>query len=162
MMHKEIKRGKKTVAIIISLLTITVALYIYQFSKITFGKNITEEIGLEAILVVLTLIVLIKETKKCKIAYKYCVISDKLIINKISSKVEENVESLKIKDIIYIGEKSNVPKEYSKCKCSRHYIRKFDKAKKLLCIYKKEGKIYKFVFEPSDTLVSRIKSSSQH
>ena len=69
---------------------------------------------------------------------------------------------IKIKDIIYIGEKSNVPKEYSRCKCSRHYIRKFDKAKKLLCIYKKEGKIYKFVFEPSDTLVSRIKSSSQH
>ena len=158
-MHKEIKRGKKTVAIIISLLTITVALYIHQFSKMTFGKNITEEIGLEAILVVLTLIVLIKETKKCKIAYKYCVISDKLIINKISSKVEENVESLKIKDIIYIGEKSNVPKEYSKCKCSRHYIRKFDKNKKFLCIYRKQGKIYKFIFEPSDTLVARIKHS---
>ena len=159
MMHKEIKKGKKTVAIIISLLTITVALYIHQFSKMTFGKNITEEIGLEAILVVLTLIVLIKETKKCKIAYKYCVISDKLIINKISSKVEENVESLKIKDIIYIGEKSNVPKEYSKCKCSRHYIRKFDKNKKFLCIYRKQGKIYKFIFEPSDTLVARIKHS---
>ena len=159
MMHKEIKRGKKTVAIIISLLTITVALYIHQFSKMTFGKNITEEIGLEAILVVLTLIVLIKETKNCKIAYKYCVISDKLIINKISSKVEENVESLKIKDIIYIGEKSNVPKEYSKCKCSRHYIRKFDKNKKFLCIYRKQGKIYKFIFEPSDTLVARIKHS---
>lgn len=158
-MHKEIKKGKKTVAIIISLLTITVALYIHQFSKMTFGKNITEEIGLEAILVVLTLIVLIKETKNCKIAYKYCVISDKLIINKISSKVEENVESLKIKDIIYIGEKSNVPKEYSKCKCSRHYIRKFDKNKKFLCIYRKQGKIYKFIFEPSDTLVARIKHS---
>ncbi|WP_370773988.1 hypothetical protein [Clostridium sp.] len=158
-MHKEIKRGKKTVAIIISLLTITVALYIHQFSKMTFGKNMTEEIGLEIILVVLTLIVLIKETKKCKIAYKYCVISDKLIINKINSKVEENVESLKIKDIIYIGEKANVPKEYSRCKCSRHYIRKFDKNKKLLCIYKKQGKIYKFIFEPSDTLIARIKHS---
>lgn len=158
-MHKEIKRGKKTVAIIISLLTITVALYIHQFSKMTFGKNMTEEIGLEIILVLLTLIVLIKETKKCKIAYKYCVISDKLIINKINSKVEENVESLKIKDIIYIGEKANVPKEYSRCKCSRHYIRKFDKNKKFLCIYKKQGKIYKFIFEPSDTLIARIKHS---
>ena len=158
-MHKEIKRGKKTVAIIISLLTITVALYIHQFSKMTFGKNMTEEIGLEIILVVLTLIVLIKETKKCKIAYKYCVISDKLIINKINSKVEENVESLKIKDIIYIGEKANVHKEYSRCKCSRHYIRKFDKNKKFLCIYKKQGKIYKFIFEPSDTLIARIKHS---
>ena len=159
MMHKEIKEGKKTVAIIISLLTITVALYIHQFSKMTFGKNITEELGVEVILVVLTLMVLIKEIKKCKMAYKYCVISDKLIINKISSKEEENVESLKIKDIIYIGDKANVPKEYSKYKCSRHYIRKFDKNKKFLCIYKKHGKIYKFIFEPSDTLVARIKHS---
>ena len=161
-MHKEIKQGKKTVAIIISLLTITVALYIYQFSKMTLGRNVTIKFILEALLIMTTLIVLFIETRKCKIAYKYCIISDKLIINKINSKNEENVESLKIKDIFYIGEKSNVPKEYSRCKCSRHYMRKFDKAKKLLCIYKKEGKIYKFVFEPSDTLVSRIKSSSQH
>ena len=159
MMHKEIKEGKKTVAIIISLLTITIALYIHQFSKMTFGKNITEELGLEVILVVLTLMVLIKEIKKCKMAYKYCVISDKLIINKISSKEEENVESLKIKDIIYIGDKANVPKEYSKCKCSRHYITKFDKNKKFLCIYRKHGKIYKFIFEPSDALVARMKHS---
>ena len=159
MMHKEIKEGKKTIAIIISLLTITIALYIHQFSKMTFGKNITEELGLEVILVVLTLMVLIKEIKKCKMAYKYCVISDKLIINKISSKEEENVESLKIKDIIYIGDKANVPKEYSKCKCSRHYITKFDKNKKFLCIYRKHGKIYKFIFEPSDALVARIKHS---
>lgn len=158
MMHKEIKESKKTIAIIISLLTITGALYTYQFFKMTFGKNMNFEIVLEIILGILTLIVLIKETKKCKIAYKYCVISDKLIINKISSKIEENVESLKIKDIVYIGEKCNVPKEYTKCKCSRHYIRKFDKNKKLLCIYKKQGKIYKFIFEPSDTLISRIKN----
>ena len=159
MMHKEIKEGKKTVAIIISLLTITVALYIYQFSKMTFGKSITEEIGIEVILVILTLIVLIKETRKCNMAYKYCVISDKLIINKINSKVEENVESLKIKDIIYIGEKANVPKEYNKCKCSRHYIRKFDRNKKFLCIYKKQGKIYKFIFEPSYVLIDIINHS---
>lgn len=159
MMHKEIKEGKKTSAIIISLLTITVALYIHQFSRMTFGKNVTKELWVEVILGVLTLIVLIKEAKKCKSAYKYFVISDKLIINKISSRVEENLESLKIKDIIYIGEKSNVPKEYSKCKCSRHYIRKFDKNKKFLCIYRKQGKVYKFIFEPSDALVARIKHS---
>lgn len=158
-MHKEIKESKKTVAIIISLLTITAALYIYQFFKMTFGKNMNMLVELEIVLAVLTLIVLLKETKKCKIAYKYCVISDKLIINKISNRVEENVESLKIKDIVYIGEKCNGPKEYVKCRCSRHYIRKFDKDKKLLCVYKKEGKIYKFIFEPSDTLIARIKKA---
>ena len=65
-MHKEIKRGNKTIAIIISLLTVTVALYIHEFSRITFGKNATKGLWLEVILGVLTLIVVIKETKKCK------------------------------------------------------------------------------------------------
>ena len=81
-----------------------------------------------------------------------------LIINKIKSKNEENVESVKIKDILYIGEKNNAPKEYNKCKCVKHYIRKINNEKKLLCIYRKNGKVYRFVFEPSDTLISRIKS----
>ena len=58
----------------------------------------------------------------------------------------------------YIGEKNNAPKEYNKCKCVKHYIRKFNNEKKLLCIYRKNGKVYRFVFEPSDTLISRIKS----
>ena len=78
--------------------------------------------------------------------------------DKIKSKNEENVESVKIKDILYIGEKNNAPKEYNKCKCVKHYIRKFNNEKKLLCIYRKNGKVYRFVFEPSDTLISRIKS----
>ena len=150
-MHKEIKRGKKTIAIIVSLLTITVTLYIYQFFKINFEKNIEIKYCAEVFLIIIT-------TSKCKLSYKYCIISDKLIINKIKSKNEENVESVKIKDILYIGEKNNAPKEYNKCKCVKHYIRKFNNEKKLLCIYRKNGKVYRFVFEPSDTLISRIKS----
>ena len=49
MMHKEIKESKKTVALVISLLTITLALYIYQFFKMNFGKNIAIEGGVEGI-----------------------------------------------------------------------------------------------------------------
>ena len=157
-MHKEIKRGKKTIAIIVSLLTITVTLYIYQFFKINFEKNIEIKYCAEVFLIIITLIVVCKQTSKCKLSYKYCIISDKLIINKIKSKNEENVESVKIKDILYIGEKNNAPKEYNKCKCVKHYIRKFNNEKKLLCIYRKNGKVYRFVFEPSDTLISLIKS----
>ena len=67
-MHKEIKQGKKTVAIIISLLTITVALYIYQFSKMTLGRNVTIKFILEALLIMTTLIVLFIDTRKCKSA----------------------------------------------------------------------------------------------
>ena len=153
-MHKEIKRGKKTIAIIVSLLTITVTLYIYQFFKINFEKNIEIKYCAEVFLIIITLIVVCKQTSKCKLSYKYCIIYDKLIINKIKSKNE----SVKIKDILYIGEKNNAPKEYNKCKCVKHYIRKFNNEKKLLCIYRKNGKVYRFVFEPSDTLISRIKS----
>lgn len=127
-MHKEIKRGKKTIAIIVSLLTITVTLYIYQFFKINFEKNIEIKYCAEVFLIIITLIVVCKQTSKCKLSYKYCIISDKLIINKIKSKNEENVESVKIKDILYIGEKI-MSKEYNKCKCVKHYIRKFNNEK---------------------------------
>ena len=56
-MHKEIKRGKKTIAIIVSLLTITVTLYIYQFFKINFEKNIEIKYCAEVFLIIITLIV---------------------------------------------------------------------------------------------------------
>ena len=45
MMHKEIKEGKKTSAIIISLLTITVALYIHQFSRMILEKMLLKSYG---------------------------------------------------------------------------------------------------------------------
>ena len=51
-MHKEIKRGKKTIAIIVSLLTITVTLYIYQFFKINFEKNIEIKYCAEVFLII--------------------------------------------------------------------------------------------------------------
>ena len=70
-MHKEIKRGKKTIAIIVSLLTITVTLYIYQFFKINFEKNIEIKYCAEVFLIIITLIVVCKQTSKCKLSYKY-------------------------------------------------------------------------------------------
>ena len=75
---------------------------------------------------------------------------------KIDNKGEENIESLKLKDIIYIGEKSNIPKEYNKIKFNRYYTRDFHINKKIYCIYKKNGKISKFVFEPSNKLITCV------
>lgn len=157
-MHKEVKQGRKTVAIVISLITITIALYIHQFSKLAMDKNIGIKIFLEVAVAVITCLILFRETKRCKIAYKYSIISDKLIINKINRKIEENVESLKIKDIIYIGDICNAPKEYTKGKYSKHYIMDFEIKGKCVCIYKKQDRICKFVFKPSNTLIERVNS----
>ena len=68
-MHKEIKRGKKTIAIIVSLLTITVTLYIYQFFKINFEKNIEIKYCAEVFLII-TINILFKFNKKNKLAIK--------------------------------------------------------------------------------------------
>lgn len=155
-MHKEVKQGRKTVAIIISLITITIALYIYQFSKLTMDKNMEIKVFLEVAVAVITCLILFRETKRCKISYKYSIISDKLIINKISRKIEENVESLKIKDIIYIGDICNAPKQYTRGKYNKHYIMDFETKGKCVCIYKKHNKICKFVFKPSNTLIERV------
>lgn len=155
-MHREFREGKRVIAIVTSLITITIALYIYQFATIMVGNNSSTIIILEIILCIFTLIILKREMRKCKVVYKYCIISDKLIINKIENKCEENVESLKIKDILYIGECCKVPKEFNKGRCCRHYIRSFDKNKKFCCVYQKNGQISKFIFEPSNVLVDRI------
>ena len=72
---------------------------------------------------------------------------DKFLINNSSNK-----------DILYIGDKANTPKEYTKYKCNKHYIRRFDKSKKFICVYKKQNEICKFEFEPSDILLSRVKN----
>lgn len=157
-MHREVRQGKKVNAIIISLLAITFALYIYQYSKLLIGHKDEILVGVSIFLILGTLFVLFKEVKKCKISYKYSIISDKLIINKIKDREESNVENLRMTDILYIGERKNMPKEYIKGKLRRHYIRNLNKNKKLICIYRKNDKINKFMFEPSCTLEERIKN----
>lgn len=156
-MHKEINKQNKVVALIISLTMITITLYVHRFIKITMVKNGKITQMTDIIILLIIAFILVNEFRRCKIAYKYSVISDKLIINRINSNSEKNIESIKFKDILYIGIKRNTPKEYSIIKCNRYYTKNFNRSKTCCCVYKKDGKVEKFLFDPSNKLMNCVK-----
>lgn len=155
-MYREVVQGKKVPAIIVSLFTITIALYIFeavQLSKVNY-KHFDEAVA--SILIIITTIISIVEFKRCTSSYRYSLIADKLIINKIVKRQDENLESIKIKDIVYIGKRNNMPKEYCKCKNIDNYISTALIENKCYCVYKRQDKYVKFTFAPSEIMLNRL------
>ncbi|MBB6625046.1 hypothetical protein [Clostridium gasigenes] len=156
MMHREVVAKKKVPVIAISLLVITVVLYLFQGIKsIGLDEHIIGDL-LNTVLLIVASIVILKEFRGCSLSYKYAIISDKLMVNKINSKNEENLESIKICDIIYVGKKRQIPKEYSNIKNTRNYLCNVIREETYYCIYKNSGKVFKFAFQPSDKFIQTI------
>ena len=157
-MHREIVEERKLLAIINSLLIITIALYINSFMRISIvGNKIFQRIATIGIIFVVFLIVL-QEIKRCRVCYKYSIISDKLIINAIDLRKKENLKTLSLnaKDILYIGTKKNLPKQYCKCKVHKYHTRDLENKGKLYCVYLKNGKVQSFVFKPSEKFIDKM------
>ena len=109
----------------------------------------------EFILLLFTIIFIILEYLSCKVAYKYLLIADKLIINKIYHGNETNLESIKLSNILYIGKRKDIPKEY-RLKCTGKYTCELFGHDKIYCVYKKDNEVSIFNFEPSEDFIRRI------
>jgi hypothetical protein len=155
-MHKEVVRGRKIPAIMISLLAITIALYVVEITEIMIGKTFQIYRVIDIILLIMIVFVLFKEFKYCSLAYKYSIIADKLIINKLNSKGDNILESIRIQDIVFIGKRIEIPKNISKTKSRGNYLSSITTTKRYYCIYEKDGQLMKFSFEPSERLLKRI------
>ena len=59
-------------------------------------------------------------------------------------------------DVLFIGEKSNMPKEYHATKRSKRYLCNIIGAKSYYCVYKSGNKIRKIKFQPSEKFISKI------
>lgn len=156
MMHKEVVTRRKVIAIVMSVLCITLALYIYEGIKLL---NIPNEIlnnFLNFVLAIFVLCMLGVEYRSCKISYKYSLIADKFIINQIEREQEKNVESVKISNIVYIGTKEEMPRNYSRVKLTKNCICDGIIEKRYVCVYKKNEQLCKINFQPSEYLVERI------
>lgn len=155
MMHKEVVERKKTHVLVITLLFVTFMLYVLDGIEALKIPNafILRSCNIAVFLITLALVV--AEYFSCRISYKYSIIADKLIINRIFRGNETNLESIKINNIVYIGKKCNIPKEYKK-KCNGSYGCDMFKYDSLWCAYQKDDKKYIFSFQPSEDLVKRI------
>lgn len=156
MMHREVVATRKVPVIAILLLLTTIVLYVYKFIELIGLRE--KFIGgiLSTTILIFSFIIALKELRSCSLSYKYQIIGDKLIVNKIKSKNEENLESVNICNIIYVGRKCEIPKVYSNVKNKKSYLCNIIGEETYYCLYKKDGKVSKFAFQPSDKFIKRI------
>ncbi|WP_416179383.1 hypothetical protein [Clostridium sp. HCS.1] len=156
MMHREIVEKKRIPVITMILLYITVILYISEaIERSEYNHHIIGHV-VNILLIIIAVVLIIKQIRSCFVSYRYALIADKLIINLIRNKEEKNLESIRMSDVLYIGEKANMPKEYQAMKRVKHYLCNRIGAKSYYCIYKSGDKIKKIKFQPSDKFISRI------
>lgn len=153
-MHKEIVTRKTTPVVVAVLFVIVALLYIYEggcylkFTHITFLK----------ITIYFMILALISfEILKSRVYYKYSVIANKLIINKISGNKQKNIESINISDIIYIGTDLSSCKKFS-ARSNGKYSFLLDGNKRYYCVYENNNEYYSFAFTPSRELLKYIKT----
>lgn len=156
MMHREVVAKKRVPVITMGLFLVTIMLYLDKgVERLGYGKNVIGH-TVDLALVLVSMFFIIKQIIGCSVSYKYAVIADKLIINLIKNKGEENLESIKISDVLYIGEKSRMPKEYQNLRKSKKYLFDTIGTKSYYCVYKKDDKLVKIKFQPSDKFIMNI------
>lgn len=91
--------------------------------------------------------------QKCRLRYKYCIIDNELIIERIKGAKRKVELNLNVKNIISIDKSSEKRNDIEKiynftCGCKRKDVYR--------CLFKKEGRIYSFYFSPSGNLLNRL------
>ena len=155
-MHKEFVVKNRSHSIITIMLVITFMLYAFDVIEIVKRTNKNLAYSSYFIVAIATVLFIAKQYLICRTCYKYSIIANKLIINKIFRNSEENMSSISIKDIVYIGRRNKVPKEYktrSEGKYSFYSIR-FNTD---CCVYNKNGSLAMFDFKPSEKFIARLK-----
>lgn len=156
MMHREVVAKRKIPVIAMLLLVITIVLYLSEAIEAMGLEDdfIGETLNMSLLLG--TFIIILRELKSCGLAYKYAIIADKLIINKIESNNEENLESIKMSEIVYVGKKCDMPKTYKFIKNRKKHLCNIVGDETYYCIYKYNGKVIKFSFQPSNKFIESI------
>ncbi|MEG1003821.1 MAG: hypothetical protein RSD13_03480 [Clostridium sp.] len=156
MMHREIIVRKKAPVIALVLLTITVMLYLHEGLKFIHFDSRNTLLVCNTIIVIVTSYIILKEFISCRISYKYAVIANKLIINKISKNQEKNLSSIKISDIVYLGKRNGQPRGYDAKQIGNYTFDKLNTVQ-YCCVYKFQESYYKFYFQPSECFINRVK-----
>lgn len=156
MMHREVVAKKRVPVITTILLTLTVVLYLAEaIERSKFKEHVMGNV-FNGTLAIITLLLIAKEIRSCFVSYKYAVIADKIIINSITSKEEKNLESIRMSDVLYIGDKSSIPRKYLFTLKTKKYLCNRIGVKSYYCICKNKNGIQKIKFQPSEKFVSKI------
>jgi hypothetical protein len=121
----------------------------FKIGSYNFGNVLS--VGLIAV----ATIFMVSELLKCRVKYKYCIIGDKFVIHKFINSDDKIVENIKIKDIKNIRKCSKLAAALDILNLNK-YICSFMKREIYCCKYYESGKLKKFYFEPSISLLETI------
>jgi hypothetical protein len=152
-MHKEVLKKRKAPVLILSIIMISIAIVVSEvFRTIKISGAYVSGIS-DPILLLLTGVFLFFQYKKCKYEYKYSIIGEDFIINKISDKKVNILQDININDIVGI-KKTKVG--FLASIFSKRYVCSAFSFDVYCCMYRDGSKIRKFYFQPSCCLVDRI------
>jgi hypothetical protein len=156
-MYKEMVQRKKFPAVVLLFITLITFICISDLlPKISMG-SINLKIFITMFFNTLMIVLCYIEFSKCKVKYKYSIVADQFIIHKIKGEEVKILEDIKLKDIEFIGKYSNCNTDIH-ISSSKKYICSTFNGNKFCCVYKAGDKFKKFYFEPSDGLMSKIKT----
>ncbi|WP_102399633.1 hypothetical protein [Haloimpatiens massiliensis] len=156
-MYKEIIERKK-LPIATFLITLLCAfIYLYKFISIwiTGDAGVMDDVlGLGIFICMAT--ISIGEIYRSCIRYKYSIIADQFIIHKMvrNNNIEE--ESVKFKDIKFLGKVKDLKEDY-KVNSTKKYLCSVFKTNRYCCVYSNGRELKKFYFEPSKEMIGKLR-----
>lgn len=156
-LYKEIIERKKLPIATFLITLLCVFIYVYKFIAmwITGDDSLVED-ALGLAIFIFMAIVSVGEIYRSGIRYKYSIIADQFIIHKIirNNNIEE--ESIKFKDIKFLGRVKDLKENY-KVNSTKKYLCSVVNTNRYCCVYSSGGKLKKFYFEPSKEMIGKLK-----
>ena len=149
-MHKEVVKKRRDVAIVISIVCMSLAISLSNFFGNIKFESFNAETITDPIFLVLTLVIFFREYRKCKTSYKYSIVANK----------QSTLENIKLNNIVYLGKDySKEAKDFKTSSCKKYVCSLLDRTGHYCCIYKNGDGYNKFYFKPSKTLVDKLEKN---
>ena len=159
-MHKEVVKKRRDVAIVISIICMSLAISLSNFFGNIKFESFNAETITDPIFLVLTLVIFFREYRKCKTSYKYSIVANQLMIHKVKANKQSTLENIKLNNIVYLGKDySKEAKDFKTSSCKKYVCSLLDTTGHYCCIYKNGDGYNKFYFKPSKTLVDKLEKN---
>ncbi|MPQ44548.1 hypothetical protein [Clostridium tarantellae] len=155
-MHREVINRRKDTTIIGSIVFLSLMIGLAKLIGNFKINHFKLESITDPIMIVLTILILYLEIKKCKVSYKYSVIANQLIIHKIKVNEQQTLENIKLNNIISLKKEKNSFLRHFRNITSKKYICSLVPKAVYCCVYKKDNDYKRFYFQPSGKLVEKL------
>lgn len=155
--YREVVCKKKAKAIILIVLFVSLIIGLSTFLSAVHSIDRFDKRIINYVLTALTVMFIAYQTFQCITKYKYSIMINKLMVHRIYSNNQTNLENIYLDDIVYIGKNRN---NKFNCRSFRRKLYMCDilSEGKCCCVYRTEDGYNKFYFQPSDELIKRIEN----